>query len=462
MDEIDGPNPPNQAVVNAQPNVEDEESSEDDEDIEEVAQVGYARNPASVNVDRMLDYKTKKDVAYYEKATKSLYNDTEDYFDASPDGLQSFLRLLKDRASLYHWSTVGHAGVLDIPNEAALRGENGGYDNLLTSYGMISLEHLRAYVSTYIRHVHRPTQDDDMILTCCKGSLTVAGYNKIMLHEKEFTVGHSQSGVLFLKILLRESHIDCNATTTAIRNQMSQASLEEYLQAIGGDIMKFKEHVMDLIQQLQARGERSTDLQTALFYALQTVKDTSFTKHIADKESRWEEGEIPDLTPEKLLVMATTKYKVLVSKDKWQKMTPDQEKIAALESKFEKLRSTKTTKTEKGKSKSNPKDNKNDKNKRPGWLRNNIEPKGNDKKSKTHDGKVWHWCGKSTGGKCTGRWRLHKPSECKGMGQKRPAKDEEKDKEKKKKKKGDPRLEQVMQTIAALKKDAGSDSDSTE
>ena len=28
--------------------------------------------------------------------------------------------------------------------------------------------------------------------------------------------------------------------------------------------------------------------------------------------------------------------------------------------------------------------------------------------------KPWYWCDESTGGKCNGKWRCHKPSECRG------------------------------------------------
>ena len=38
----------------------------------------------------------------------------------------------------------------------------------------------------------------------------------------------------------------------------------------------------------------------------------------------------------------------------------------------------------------------------------------------SHKGKNWHFCCQENGGKCGGKWRVHKPSECKGTaGQKR-------------------------------------------
>ena len=32
----------------------------------------------------------------------------------------------------------------------------------------------------------------------------------------------------------------------------------------------------------------------------------------------------------------------------------------------------------------------------------------------TWNNRKWYWCGKETQGTCGGKWRCHKPSECKG------------------------------------------------
>jgi len=44
------------------------------------------------------------------------------------------------------------------------------------------------------------------------------------------------------------------------------------------------------------------------------------------------------------------------------------------------------------------------------------EPPGIGAKSRVWNSKTWHWCDESTGGKCGGVWRIHKPEECKGGG----------------------------------------------
>ena len=50
-------------------------------------------------------------------------------------------------------------------------------------------------------------------------------------------------------------------------------------------------------------------------------------------------------------------------------------------------------------------------NKKPEWMKSPPEEGVVSKMWKT---KMWHYCHPTTGGKCDGEWRVHRPSECKG------------------------------------------------
>ena len=52
--------------------------------------------------------------------------------------------------------------------------------------------------------------------------------------------------------------------------------------------------------------------------------------------------------------------------------------------------------------------------KRPNWLQNNVKP-WNPRETKSYASNTYYWCGEETGGKCNGRWRVHRPSECQGV-----------------------------------------------
>ena len=87
-------------------------------------------------------------------------------------------------------------------------------------------------------------------------------------------IGKDPSGNLLLKVLVRESHLDTNATISWIITQLS--SLDEYMMIIGSDIGKFNFHVQTLIGSLTAQGETSTDLLTNLFKGYAECSDKTF------------------------------------------------------------------------------------------------------------------------------------------------------------------------------------------
>ena len=51
---------------------------------------------------------------------------------------------------------------------------------------------------------------------------------------------------------------------------------------------------------------------------------------------------------------------------------------------------------------------------KPDWLEKNEKPDPIDEE-RTWKTKTFHYCCEETGGKCDGKWRVHKPSECKGL-----------------------------------------------
>ncbi len=73
-----------------------------------------------------------------------------------------------------------------------------------------------------------------------------------MIWKDDYTIDEYKSGNLLLKVIIRESHIDTNATTSNIRTKLS--SLDTYIHTIGQDITKFNGYVKLLIDSLQARG----------------------------------------------------------------------------------------------------------------------------------------------------------------------------------------------------------------
>ncbi len=112
-------------------------------------------------------------------------------------------------------------------------------------------------------------------------SISKEGKTKILIWKKQYTVGNCSSGNLLLKIIIRESHLDTNATTASIRKKLS--SLDTYVLTIGCDITRFNGYVRLLIDSVAARGERTQDLLTNRFKGYQAVNDKVFVSYIDRK-----------------------------------------------------------------------------------------------------------------------------------------------------------------------------------
>mmetsp|Transcript_8639 Transcript_8639/g.17704 ORF Transcript_8639/g.17704 Transcript_8639/m.17704 type:complete len:97 (-) Transcript_8639:3298-3588(-) len=82
------------------------------------------------------------------------------------------------------------------------------------------------------------------------------------------------------------------------------------------------------------------NLLTNLFRAYKTVKDKEFLRYIKQKEqSDYEDGDIKDLTPQKLMSLAKNKYnKLLTDKGVWNAPSEEEEKIIALQTEVNALK----------------------------------------------------------------------------------------------------------------------------
>ena len=90
--------------------------------------------------------------------------------------------------------------------------------------------------------------------------LVVAQLNYV--NEELYKFGRRQGGACLLKVLIRESYLDSNATSSMIRIKLS--NLDEYIVQVKHDIGKFNNYVKVLVETLRARGETTSDLITNL------------------------------------------------------------------------------------------------------------------------------------------------------------------------------------------------------
>jgi S-adenosylmethionine/arginine decarboxylase-like enzyme len=285
---------------------------------------------------------------------------------------------------------------------------------LLELHGSIFIESICEHAETYIATPTRAAQDSIQLYECLVRSITKEGRDKVTIWKQDYMVGNPAfpSGV-FLKVIIRESHIDTHATTSHIRSSL--ASLDQYMSTIGSDIVKFNIYVKEVVDQLMARGEVNHELLTFLFKGYKAAQDTAFVKYIEKKEEEYEEGE--DTLPHILMNQAANKFKTRKLKGIWMAPTPEDEQILELTAEVDKLKKSKTkTPSLKDKASTRPpgKGKKDAKAHKLPWEDNPwmlVKP-DNQAKSRKFDGKEWWWCDKHN------KYGRHKPSECKGVGYK--------------------------------------------
>jgi len=372
--------------------------------------LNFSLTPANANPD-ILDYSTKAGYSIWTSGTAALSNDL---FDCTPDGLRDFLELVDHRSIVMGWKN----NLLGIPHD--INNPVARWTDFISSYGTIDLEHLQRYARTYAGQPSRVAQDSMMLYTCLHASLSRVGRNKVTIYAKEYTIDEFKDGVLFLKIIIRQSSIDTNATTASIRNQL--ADIGTYLATVNFDITKMNERVNLLLESLQARGGTTHDLLNNLFRAYKTVKDREFIRYMTQKESDFEEGTI-ELNAAKLMLLAENKFKTLTEKGEWQAPSAEEEKIVALRTELEALKRRKdgnqgqrnqngnnARRGKRDREKGNRKDNNARRRNRqaPEWV--NQLPKPGEPTQKEVDGKVWYVCEHHK------KWCLHRTEDCKKKG----------------------------------------------
>lgn len=386
----------------------------------------FALTPAAAVTGPLDLNKNKSHVRIYERACVPI---TGKKFDLSEDHLQTFLKLVGYRCQEFQWEgLITMPKKEDIVNKVAYPKKY----NLVHEYGQLNIADVKVKTSTFIGKPVRMAQDDTMLFNCLIASISESARARIQLMEHEFKIGSVFSGICLLRTLIRESHIDNNATNRLLLNKL--AHLDEYMDAIGNDVEKFNDFVNSSTESLAARGHQVPhDLLHCLFKGYAQVKDKTFTSYIIQKQNASDEGD-QSITANRLMQLAANKYKALVQTGEWQSPSAEQSELLALQAQVKAQtkqinnlksgRSSRRDKAKKDKGKATsakgrkalrtPKDASRSSTKYAAWK--TTYPGDADKAKPVTDdrGVQWWWCGPQTGGKCHGIYRTHKAQDCKG------------------------------------------------
>jgi hypothetical protein len=150
----------------------------------------------------------------HHKIYKSAIKAVDTAYNCEPSGLFRFLREVRDRAIQMGWMD----GILSV-NISEAEGEEE-LSNIIINYGMRTLKQVIRWERRYIATPSRAAQDTYMLYQCLMASLTPEAREKIMIWVDQYSIevagSQYDSGVALLKAIIRESHLDTNATTNSI------------------------------------------------------------------------------------------------------------------------------------------------------------------------------------------------------------------------------------------------------
>ena len=420
----------------------------------------FLRTPLRAGIGQQLDFSTKQGRKYYEQATRSLFS-TDEKFDVEPSRFQLFINLLNTRAR--DLGMLEDGSNAKVPLDLAAPGAN--QVDLINDYGRVTLAHVTAWEQSFIAGNSRKSQDSKMLYDLIMNSLSPTGIQRIQIWKEQTQVNGLDAGGCLFKVVVRESYLDSHATVSTLRLNLS--NLDKYIETNGSDIIAFNAYVQSQVDGLSSRGQASSDLIVNLFKGYKAVNDERFAAYIQQVEDGHEDGTATITAARDLMIKAVNFYKKQVTRDEWEQPTQHQKEVLALQAEVQSLKKRAPSKGTKFESKkegpakksSNDKHGAPTKPEKPAWLKNNEKPKADKMhKFRTWNGTKWYWCSSETKGKCDGRWRTHKPSECRGYAAKKDSSKKKEGQKEKKTKDGALKLAAAHEALIEEQEDSDYDS----
>jgi len=209
-------------------------------------------------------------------------------------------------------------------------------------------------------------------------------------------------------VIIAEAQVDTRATTNLLLGQLT-SGLPDIMAKEGGNVKAFNMQVLSIVCRVKRRGTDPGSILPQLLRVYMSVddKDGKFARYIENLNNNYIDGTI-NLDDTVLMTKAEAKYEELVEDDAFEIVNKKDDTIMALQTQVEALSTELTTKK-----KSNNGGGSSDggaAKKVPDWMKK--APKSGEPKSKTKDGKTYHWC--DGYGTHKPRWVIHKVEKCRG------------------------------------------------
>ena len=347
----------------------------------------YALTPALVS-NEPIDYGTAAGAKIYKQATEKLKTE----YDLKVETIHLFLAQLEDRASAMGWMSI-----CEVPDE------NKVLRNIFTQFGQLTEENMEEHAAEYMGLEDKRKQLAVQMSTCILNSLTDEALIEIRIVRAQYTVNNIHHGPLMLWAIIQRATINVKASAALLRQKLWMAP--EALRSKKYDVQEFNAYIGRIMFQLRARGEEAPDTLVHLFRAYKSAPNTDFVQYVKHKESLYEEAEI-EMTPQKLMGLAITKYNTLKEQELWEQDNQAGDEIVALKAEIALLKQQNKRKPEQKK--------KNDE--RFAWKEKKIAGK----EILNRNDRTYYWCPHHKA------YTIHKPEECR-LATKKPKIDRETD-----------------------------------
>jgi hypothetical protein len=327
-----------------------------------------------------LDFTKAEDRKTFRTATLGTMNK----FDMKEEHLRVFLDRVQERVRHYDWQ-----GVVMVPDA------NGVQRDLLTHYGQVTIDDVRAHAQGYVGAQNRDAQNSIMLQQFLANSLTDDAHLMMVSASELYLVNGTPVGALFLKALIGRASIDTRAKVLLLRESISHLYLK--MNELKGNVREFNQYVSEHVAALSGRGHTVDELVTHLFRAYEQVPDAHFGRYIESVRDRYD-AEIEDYTATQLMQLAVNKYDLLVQRNAMP-TEDNSEKTVALETQVKQLKG-KQGKGKNGKKKKYDKD-------AYAWK---LIPPTNGELNKVVNKKTYNWCPHHKA------WTIHSPAQCKMSG----------------------------------------------
>jgi hypothetical protein len=196
-----------------------------------------------MNSQEGIDMNSSIGIKIFQEATKPL----DEKFDGSATKVQGFLKSVEEEVTKRGWSSINK-----VP-------KNGALVNWIPMYAQFTIEELKAHVLTYVGQPTRDAQNSFAMYQFLRTSLDPSYFAHLAGScSADYTVNGEGSGVLLLKAILTDVHHDLKGKGSAIRDQL--IALPKYMVEVKYDLKAFNDEVNKLMNELEARGETSTDI----------------------------------------------------------------------------------------------------------------------------------------------------------------------------------------------------------